>query len=688
MNKEQILLSKNFVIASAAYSPVGNYSDDFQVELGTVLSNLAWYGFVPSKELFTLISKYSSEELKSFWASTQETMIYFFKDVLEAKEGVVYKNFPEEVLQKSESEYWIAQILMYLGLPIDFFAEPEKEREAVSIDLSTLKVLKLADSDTLVNIFNSFKTKKVSLTPDEILMADCLVKELNITEIDISDFAFKMNGINIIGALETSVKVIANNMTDILRYAVILSGKKEIDLGQRIAFFKFSRANRKLLLSMMCNITHYEDDIAARRETFKALFKALRPGDYKWAKSVSIMYDELYNGKLRSLNGKVDVNKGNEVSFALLKSRPGVLVRRFHEMYTTNSEMAVASMKEVLKSLTVYQLLKFKKYVQNINDIKILMAKPNSSWDKAKMIENKKVVIQEKDINELELAIKDMLKIKLDEKLPEGIVYDEKLESVKLPSNDQELNIGRGTVIDIPENISFLRSATYWKTENSYNMFYDNSWNLLNENPTLDDSVCWNTSVITDVGVFSGDPVIQNNKNKVATQIIDINLNVAKEKGYVYALWNVLSFNNINFLKAEKAFGCLQLLEDCPQKGELFEPSKVDIQLDIKTNGLNKFFVLVDIQNRKLIYLDMPLPKMNTNSASNNRKALRELLPVILDQLKLIPSVKDLVECVSKGETPFLYTDAETPVKGKAYVFKEKNQESEIDLIDLQNLLK
>lgn len=681
MNKNQVLLTKNFVVANIEQANEKASSD----ELGTVISNLVWYGFTPSNELYSILSAYSSSKLADFWTELKSTLDLEFKEVLNAEKGVVYKNFPSEVLNKTESEYWIAQILMYLGVPSPYFAEEKEARPDVSVDLNTLKVLKVAKEDTLSEIYDGFKNKKVSLTPEELKFSECLVKELNITDVNISEFNFKMNAIAFLGKLDLDkINVSAKNATDILRYAAVLSGAAA-DLKSRITKFKLNRPQRRTLLKMFCEIKHFEEDIAARKETFKALFKALKPGDYGWAKPVSKMYDQLYRGKIRSFNGKVDLSKQDEKVFSLLKNRPGLFIRRFHEMYAINAEYAVEAVKEILNELTVLQLIKFKKYITTINNAKFIIGRPNASWEKAKLIENKKSFLLSNDIKNLSSEIDIQLKEKLNTIFPEGIYLDSNLENVKLPSNDQEISIGRGTVIDIPENIKFLRSASYWETEKNQTIYFDNSWNFIMGNNQKDTACCWN-HMRNDFSVFSGDPVIQTNENKVAAQVIDVDLEKAMENGCKFAIWSILSYSHINFLKAEKAYGILQFLEDS-ENGEIFEPSKVDIKLDVKINAFNKVLVLVDIKNRKLIYLDMAFPGMSVRSAMDNRNAVKSFMPVLFDYLNTIPSVKDVMEHVKEGDIPFLFSDEAETVKGKAYVFKEVNKESEIESIDLQKII-
>lgn len=684
--KDIVLLANGFINVPSFKEAKEKASTE---SVGTVLSNFAFYGLVPSKAIVDKISTFSEIQLAQFLAGTEKVLKEYFKEVLTAKNGVVYKNFPQEVLSKSEAEYWFSQVLMYWGVPSDIFAEEEQARPKSTIDLSKMKVVKAAQDDTLKNIFNTYITKKVSLTPKEQEYLDTMIDSLDIKSFDISECSFKMNGV-LIGkkVFERGGIVDVKNATDIIRFAASIC-EQDASLKERIAFFKFSRAQRKLLLRMLCSVKHYEEDFAARPESFKALLKALRPGDYAWAKPVSEMYDALYNKNVHSFAAKVN---RSQAPWELLKTRPGIFLRRFHETYSKNAGFAVSNIKEVFDSLTVYQLLKFKKYVVNVNNNKFIIARAKSLWNKAKLIENKKQNITKEHINDLVSAIDTVLTAKLAILFPNGVLKGDMLNTIALPSNDQEVSVGRGTVYSLPENVKFIRTASFWENKinnHSHNFWFDNGWNFIHENEKLDKVVCWNSLDFENdqsLAVFSGDPTIANSSSGEAAQIVDVNIEELEKAGYKYAVWNILSYNNIIFNEAEKVFGCMQFLED-QNVGELFEPSKVDIQFDLKGNAKNKMVVLLDVVERKIIYLDMAFPKINVQSAVENKGSVREFLPAVIEHLNSIPTVADLVENIKDGQVPFLYSDEGISVSEDAYVFKSVNSENEFKQLDLQKLI-
>lgn len=684
MMKSKILLSNQMIELNINNNGMEKANPQ---SLGTVLSNFAFYGFKPSKSLLIEMLKLSEKELADFWKETENSFKSYFESVIEAKKGVVYKNFPSEVIEKTFAEYWIAQILMYVGLPAALFSESEIERQPAVISFDELKSLHIAQSNSLEEIYFNLVNKKVEYTPVEKDFIVYLVEKLNINSFDISVSPFKMNGVFISHeVMKKDGEVYAKNATDIIRLAAYV-GAEGKSLNEKIAFFKFSRKERKVFLKMLLSISQYEEDFAARPETFKAFMKSLRPGEYSWAKKVSSMYNELYNKKVKSFNSKVE---NSENPWKLLSTRPGVFLRNFHKVYAINAKESLESFEKIVNELNVYQLLKFKKYIININDFKSLIVRPSSTWAKAKIIDNNKKKIEKSDQEALISLIDNTLSIKLNTLLPEGVMKGNELENIYLSSNDQEISVGRGTIYNIPEEINFIRTASYWTNKKggvNGNFWFDNGFNFIHENEKLSQTICWNSNVNTELAVFSGDPVIANNEDKCATQIIDLNLDKLKEAGFKYAVWNILSYSNIKFNEAEKVTAMLQYVED-QNKGELFEPSKVDLQFDLKGNSLCKFVAYIDIQERKLVFLDMTLPGMKVSTAEANINAVKKYLPAVIDHIKLIPTVYDLVENVKEGSIPFVYSDKEVSIKeGKAFVFKNVNEENEFEKIDINSLL-
>src|SRR5262249_39318250 len=126
INETNILIRHNYIaIPSGSGGCIGQ-------EIGTVLMNLSYYGYALNVHSYNALCKLSSEELFSWWKEVEKELKIITGDNRKIAKFVVYKNFPAEVLEKSEAEYWIPQILMYWGFPNEFFTEPVKPREKMN----------------------------------------------------------------------------------------------------------------------------------------------------------------------------------------------------------------------------------------------------------------------------------------------------------------------------------------------------------------------------------------------------------------------------------------------------------------------------------------------------------------------------------------------------------------------------
>ena len=108
------------------------------------MANLAYYGFTLSKEAFDSLASLDNDTVKEWWKRFEPALKEYTGDSKNMSKHVVYKNFPQEVLDMSDTQYWISQIFMYWGAPNDWFTQEEEEREPLmeSLDLKVLHLLK------------------------------------------------------------------------------------------------------------------------------------------------------------------------------------------------------------------------------------------------------------------------------------------------------------------------------------------------------------------------------------------------------------------------------------------------------------------------------------------------------------------------------------------------------------------
>lgn len=692
MNNAQILLQNNFVaVNSAMVNPLNPKT--LSVDVGTIISNLAYYGYIPSVELLEKFQSQNEKELASFWKSFEKEVKSITGDDKKMDNFVVYKNFPSELLNKTESEYWISQILMYWGFSNDIFTQEEKERPKLS-DKKNLKVLSLAKDDTLQNIFNNLIVSSSRWTDVQKEVVFHLFNQVEDKSIDIDTAKFKENIVELAKKaidtlpVEQYVNMVkASNATDVLRLAAAMS-EGDVSLRTNVKFKNFKRSERRFLLSMLESSKNLMDDVSARPSVFKKLLKALHPGDYSFVK-VSEVYNKLYNNEYTTFQSIVVKNtkEKNVEALELLKSRPGELFRSFHHMYSVYGARAVDAFVDIIPALSNLQLLKMSKYLETINDRKKLMFAPKGNWNVVKVEDNNKVHFVEKYKVAVLNAINDELISRLAIKIPEGVALDSKTKEIKLQTNDQELaSYGRGTSFDIPENVKFIRSASYWAIKSSSYVWFDNSWNFFDENWNATDTCCWSSYTAANGGaVFSGDPTNTKDIEGRACQMIDLYLDKLETAGIRYAVWNILAYSKVPFQDAD-VLATLQYGEN-PESGKLYEPSRAQMVFPLQGEYLSKYVAYIDVKKRKLVYVDANLYG-NVQSAEINGTILTEKMPAYLEYLDSLPSVYDLFKNAPVGEIPVVYSDKEVDIQsGKAFVFKKENSQNNFNDYHFNDLL-
>lgn len=698
-----ILLANNLIEAKAT-SKTANV--DRQL-VGTVVSNMIHFGYVPSMEVLNVINRMSKDELTSFWTVNESA----FKEITGANRNmdkfVVYKNFPKEVLEKTKAEYWYNQILMYFGFPNEFFTEEKEDRPAL-IENKSLKVLALSKNDSLVKIFNSLMNNHARWSDNQNKYAKHLLKEYD-TSIDLDSFGFKENGIvlikNII-AEKLNNKFTITTATDVLRLAAAMSDG-DIALRESVRFKKFARSERRLLLNILDKCKNITEDVGTRPELWKRFLSLAHPGDFKF-KRVSATYAMLYNNEIQTFNKIVDAPHKNIEILETLKTRPGEFLRRLHSSYTSFGIDAVVAFVNVIPSLSNLQLVKLRKYVETINTRTSLMYPPKGNWARVQVLPNNKKKFTKKAQELLFKSIDKELKVRMRVAFPLGIKLDAKTKDIKLQTNDQKLaEYGRGTTFDIPENITFIRSASYWENVTHGSNWFDNGWNFFDSNWDSAGVVSWDTAYYTAdsknaahasywanrhasnnqaAAVFSGDPTNSKDLKGRACQMVDLYIDRLIDAGVRYAVWNVLCYSKIPFCDATDVLATLQMGEK-PEAGKLYEPSRAQMVFPLKSKAYASYVAYIDLQERKLVYMDAPL-KANVMSASRNGDALSEKMPSYVEYLNSLPSLHDLVSKAKKGKTPFLFTDAKVNFKAKkAFVFKPANEKNKFDNMKITELL-
>jgi hypothetical protein len=700
MNDTNVLIRHNYVHIPASDSGASTSKTSLtKSQLATVMMNLSYYGYALSVESYKQFSKLSLNQFVTWWTDLETELKSITGDDKNIGDFVVYKNFPKEVLDKTEAEYWLPQILMYWGFPKEFFTE-EVEPRAKMKEQPRLTVLKLAKKDSLKEILDSH-LRSPARWKDQELEEVCHLSDS--LPVNMSFLAFKENMVRLATYLmDNGKKIRVSTATDVLRLAAGLSDG-DVSLREKVKFKSFNKPSRKFLLSMLEDCGNIAEDVARRSEMWKKFLHHLHAGDYKkMFPRVCKVVNDLYHDDVATLNSEIEklLVKKDPAVLDILSNRPGDFRRRLAHMLSLFGTKAVKAFTadEVLDKLTTAQIVSLRTHIETVNDRCHRVFPPKGNWSKLQIDDNPRL-IEAKYVKAISKSLGKMLL----KRVPKVCELDEATKMIKLPNNGEVGPYTRGTVFKIPKEVDFIRTVSYWKhNPTKYNTWFDNGWNFFDSNWKEVGSCSW-TNVKFGVGsskklfgkfaeetaaVFSGDPVNSGEMKGRAAQMIDLYPEKLRAAGVRYAVWNILCFSRIPFSDAEEVFAALQWGKDA-QSGKLFEPSRCQLAFPLTGKSMTKYICVLDLETNEMIYIDANLHG-DVSSASNNGKSLETNMPPFMEYIKSLPSVHDLFrESVDKdGKLHVLYSDKDAELDGEsAYVFRPENKESKFKSVDLNVIL-
>lgn len=663
-----------------------------QAALATIIANITHYGFALTHQGFEALAKASAADIEAWWLSLEEALMVVTGDDKNMADHVVYKNFPSEVLAMDEADYWLRQILMYWGVPNDLVREDEAPREAMDEEIQ-LRVLQLAQEDTLGEIYASLLRLPARWTGGQWEQVSVLAPRLH--SVVPAASPFKENLIQLAALLlELGHPPELSTATDVLRLAVAMS-EGDVSLRENTKLRSFKRGERRALLTMLEGAANLDEDVARRRERFKRLFRALRPGD--WAKRFPrcvAIYDVLYKGApIPTFESELErcIEAKDPQALVLLAQRPGLFMRRLHHMLLLFGADAAGSFEHVIPKLSTLQLLKTLRHFETDHDRASRVFAPKGNWTKMQTRpQSPERRVPKKVRNALVQKLEAAIAQRVSKVVP-TVRLDPRVANVRLQSNDSDLTpYGRGTVFQIPRKVTFLRTASYWESgPTSSNLWYDNGWSFFDSDWTPMGTCTWNKATFRKgTAIFSGDPTNSKDLKGRACQLIDLYLDKLAKEGVRYGVWAILCYSRKSFDEAVDVQAALQWGEK-PETGKLFEPSRVQLSFPVRGGNLTKYIAYLDVKKRHLVYVDANLYG-RVNSAASNTKVLGKIMPAFLEYVDTLPTVHDLFRHVPQSDDGMCvaYDDRDVQLRDEpAFVFRSVNQDNDFTAFDLSTLL-
>lgn len=673
-NQEIYLYRRNKVIPPIEVEDCKQMSSEL---LATAMKNLEYYGYTFSNSLMEALSKTS----KSAFLEWFEEVNNILDKMVGFKEGMhpLFEDFPLNLMTALESNTYLKSMKSYLssGAILD---KKQLKKHYPLLDNPKLKVIDLGSEDDFLSIFTNLLSSKttISETDKETIHWFMSHPYIELSEILPNEIPNKENLIFITMKMREfglPNKFLLNKYktaTDVLRLAVALSDG-DISLKEKTMFKSFKRSDRRLILSLLENISYIEEDMYRNKEQWIRLGEKLHPGEYKNFIKVNKAFDKLRNNKyIKTFKRELErhfANKNLEKVLFLLSKRPGEFARQLDrtlrlsiELDGTNedlpyTQLVMSAFKEVAENIETTVLLQLRQHLINrTKEVDFRVFYPKGSMAKAYGIENLLPTLSE-DIALEFVAICDVALIsQYGEKEEMGKVFiSDELKNYVVPMSQRSASkslraVARGSKFKIEDNKDVIRPFIYWKDGDKHRwgvdvdlsaVCYDEEFNY------IEDISFYNLNGKKINAKHSGD--VRSAPNG-ASEYIDMSISNLLDNNIKFVSFVVNSFSNELFSELPECFAGFMSREDITS-GEVYEPRTVVNKSDITSNSYQVIPMILDVENREMIWADLTVPKTGQiNTVANNKSALSYNLKSIINTEK--PNLYDLIllNVLGRGE--------------------------------------
>ena len=644
-----------------AKNTTNNVNETLSIEeLATLIKKFEGYGYIFSKDLAIAISK----EERNVIIDKLKFVIKVIENFKSDKDYVVfYKNFPDEVINMSEAELYINQILHYW---IGYL--PSNNENIIKEDIEPSKLvkareLKLIDDEMIEKLFIDLLSSNVTLSEQYLDDVCVLANTKSIKELEnymeyiqmketlttVSSYILKKEGV-LIGNFKTA--------TDILRLIAKIS---ETELNNKhIHFAYFSRAELREFIEKLENLKNIMPDIKRYSKPWHSFFKL-------YAKKINF-------NKYPKVRKVVDILFG-DISYMTERGKINEQINRLPTMSEEDLENFVKEytifygdyIREILSLLNKAKenqyeklLLGLENCVDKVNTrvlfqlydrIINLKAKDktvprlvNSKGKWRRLRES--ISLSDELLNRVLQIVEDGIKTQLKEKENLGKVFiDEDYKNIMLTTSEKDSNVSlrpmtRGSRIKFNPNAEVLRFFVAWKnldekTLKELNTIYDRvdvdlSALTFNENLEFNDVVAYYNQKKSGFA-FSGDIT---NAPEGALEYIDVfDLERLKKKGNRYILMQIRSYNGYTFEEINSVYaGVMELTSiEAKEKKNMYSTAITE-GFQIVSSERTTNTILVDLKNYEYIWLDMNMDSYKLDIFQN---ALNyEEIPYLNDMLR------------------------------------------------------
>ena len=644
-----------------AKNTTNNVNETLSIEeLATLIKKFEGYGYIFSKELAIAISK----EERNVIIDKLKAVIKVIEDFKSDKNYTVfYKNFPDEVINMSEVDIYINQILHYW---IGYL--PSNSENVIKEDVKPSKLVKsrelnLIDDEMIEKLFIDLLSSNVTLSEQYLDDVCVLTNNKSIKELEkymeyiqmketlttVSSYILKKEGV-LIGNFKTA--------TDILRLIAKISGD-ELN-NKHIHFAYFSRAELSQLMTKLENLQNPMPDIKRYSKPWHTFFKlyAKKINFHKYPK-VRKVADMLF-GDISYMTERGKINEQINRLPAMSEEELDNFVKEYTVFYGDYIRGILSLLNKAKENQYEKLLLGLENCVTKVNT-RILfqlydrvinlqekdktvprLVNSKGKWRKLR----ESISLSDELLNRVLQIVEDGIKTQLKEKENLGKVYiDKSYKDIMLTTSEKDSNVSlrpmtRGSRIKFNPNAEVLRFFVAWK-------------NL--DEKTLKELTPMYSRVDVDLSALSFDKdfkfkrvVAYYNQKEMgfafsgditdapegALEYIDIlDLEKLKKKGDRYILMQIRSYNGYTFEEINSVYaGVMELTSNEAKEKKNMYSTAITQGFQIMSPQITTNTILVDLVKFEYVWLDMNMANYKVDTFQNS--LTYEEIPYLNDLLK------------------------------------------------------
>ena len=644
-----------------AKNTTNNVNETLSIEeLATLIKKFEGYGYIFSKELAIAISK----EERNVIIDKLKSVIKVIENFKSDKDYVVfYKNFPDEVINMSEVELYINQILHYW---IGYL--PSNSENIIKEDVEPSKLvkateLKLIDDEIIEKLFIDLLSSNVTLSEQYLDDVCVLTHSKSVEELEnymeyiqmketlttLSSYVLRKKGV-LIGNFKTA--------TDILRLIAKIS-KAELN-NKHIHFAYFSRTKLSQLMNKLEDLKNIMPDINRYSKPWHSFFKLyakkINFNKYpKVRKVVNMLFGDISyiteRGKINEQIKKLPIMSEEDLDNFVKKftifygDYAREILSLLNKANENQYEKLLIGLENCVTKVNTRILFQLYDRVINLQEKDNLVPRLVNSKGKWRRLKES-INLSDELLNRVLEIVEDGIKIQLKEKESLGKVYiDEDYKNIMLTTSEKDSNVSlrpmtRGSRIAFNPNAEVLRFFVAWKNLDEkimkeFKVKYgrvdiDLSALSFDKDFKFKRVVAYYNQ--KEMGfAFSGDIT---DSPQGALEYIDVfDLERLKKKGNRYILMQIRSYNGYTFEEINSVYaGVMELTSiEAKEKKNMYSTAITE-GFQIVSSERTTNTILVDLKNYEYIWLDMNMDSYKLDIFQN---ALNyEEIPYLNDMLR------------------------------------------------------